>query len=103
MQNLQHPYGEIFAEIKFLLTELSQTDSYKDLLDKENELNHLYQKFSKESESDNSARRILISSKISSYGCCRFCIINLINFYLNLMFINLRTILFCKRISLSFS
>lgn len=46
MQNLQHPYGEIFAEIKILLTELSQTDSYKDLLDKENELNHLYQKFS---------------------------------------------------------
>lgn len=46
MQNLQHPYEEIFGEIKILLTELSNSDSYENLLTKENQLNHLYQKFS---------------------------------------------------------
>lgn len=46
MQNLQHPYEEIFGEIKILLAELSNSDSYENLLTKENQLNLLYQKFS---------------------------------------------------------
>lgn len=46
MQNLQHPYEEIFGEIKILLAELSNFDSYENLLTKENQLNQLYQKFS---------------------------------------------------------
>lgn len=46
MQNLQHPYEEIFGEIKILLAELSNSDSYENLLTKENQLNQLYQKFS---------------------------------------------------------
>lgn len=46
MQNLQHPYGEIFGEIKILLAELSNSDSYENLLTKENQVNQLYQKFS---------------------------------------------------------
>ena len=46
MQNLQHPYEEIFGEIKILLAELSDSDSYENLLTKENQLNQLYQKFS---------------------------------------------------------
>ena len=46
MQNLQHPYEEIFGEIKNLLEELSNSDSIENLLTKENQLNQLYQKFS---------------------------------------------------------
>ena len=46
MQNLQHPYDEIFGEIKIILAELSNSDSYENLLTKENQLNQLYQKFS---------------------------------------------------------
>lgn len=46
MQNLQHQYEEIFGEIKILLAELSDSDSYENLLTKENQLNQLYQKFS---------------------------------------------------------
>lgn len=46
MQNLQHPYDEIFGEIKIILAELSHSDSYENLLTKENQLNQLYQKFS---------------------------------------------------------
>lgn len=46
MQNLQDTYGEIFGEIKILLSELSKSDSYEDFLTKENEVNELYQKFS---------------------------------------------------------
>ncbi|MNK17795.1 hypothetical protein D3C87_359910 [compost metagenome] len=46
MQNLQHPYEEIFGEIKILLAELSNSDSYENLLTKENQLNQIYQKFS---------------------------------------------------------
>lgn len=46
MQNLQHPYEEIFGEIKILLAELSNSDSYENLLTKENQLNQLYQRFS---------------------------------------------------------
>jgi len=46
MQNLQHPYEEIFDEIKILLAELSNSDSFENLLTKENKLNQIYQKFS---------------------------------------------------------
>lgn len=46
MQNLQHSYGEIFDDIKIILSELSNSDSYENLLTKENQLNQLYQKFS---------------------------------------------------------
>ncbi len=46
MQNLQDTYEKIFAEIKILLSELSDSDSYQAILDKENEINQLYQKFS---------------------------------------------------------
>ncbi len=46
MQNLQDTYGEIFSEIKILLSELSKSDTYEEILAKENEVNQLYQKFS---------------------------------------------------------
>lgn len=46
MQNLLHPYEEIFGEIKNLLAELSNSNSYENLLTKENQLNQIYQKFS---------------------------------------------------------
>lgn len=46
MQNLQHPYEEIFGEIRILLAELSNSDSIENLLTKENQLNQIYQKFS---------------------------------------------------------
>ena len=46
MQNLQDTYEKIFAEIKVLLSELSESDSYESILNKENEINQLYQKFS---------------------------------------------------------
>lgn len=46
MQNLQDTYEKIFAEIKILLSELSDSDSYEAILNKENEINQLYQKFS---------------------------------------------------------
>jgi len=46
MQNLQDTYEKIFAEIKILLSELSESDSYEAILNKENEINQLYQKFS---------------------------------------------------------
>jgi len=45
MQNLQDTYEKIFAEIKILLSELSESDSYEAILNKENEVNQLYQKF----------------------------------------------------------
>lgn len=46
MQNLQHPYEEIFGEIQILLAELSNSDSIENLVTKENQLNQIYQKFS---------------------------------------------------------
>ncbi|GGG45234.1 hypothetical protein [Epilithonimonas arachidiradicis] len=46
MQNLQDTYKKIFAEIKILLSELAESDSYEAILNKENEINQLYQKFS---------------------------------------------------------
>ncbi len=46
MQNLQETYEKIFGEIKSLLSELSKSDSYEEILARENELNQLYQKFS---------------------------------------------------------
>lgn len=46
MQILQPPYESIFGEIKILLEELSRIDSLEDLLDKEQQLTALYQKFS---------------------------------------------------------
>lgn len=46
MQNLQDTYEKIFAEIKILLSELSESDSYEAILNKETEINQLYQKFS---------------------------------------------------------
>ena len=46
MQNLQDTYEKIFAELKIILSELSESDSYEGILNKENEINQLYQKFS---------------------------------------------------------
>jgi len=46
MQNLQDTYEKIFAEIKIILSQLSESDSYEAILNKENEINQLYQKFS---------------------------------------------------------
>ena len=46
MQNLQDTYEKIFTEIKIILSELSESDSYEVILNKENEVNQLYQKFS---------------------------------------------------------
>lgn len=46
MQNWRESYGKIFEEIKNLLSELSKSDTYEELLAKENEINLLYQKFS---------------------------------------------------------
>lgn len=37
---------KFFEEIKNLLSELSKSDTYEDILTKENEINQLYQKFS---------------------------------------------------------
>lgn len=46
MQNWRESYGKIFGEMKNLLSELSKSDTYEELLAKENEINLLYQKFS---------------------------------------------------------
>lgn len=46
MQNWRESYGKIFEEMKNLLSELSKSDTYEDILTKENEINQLYQKFS---------------------------------------------------------
>ncbi|WP_312767693.1 hypothetical protein [Epilithonimonas sp.] len=46
MQNLQDTYKKIFDEIKIILSELSESDSYEAILNKENEISQLYQKFS---------------------------------------------------------
>lgn len=46
MQNWRESYEKIFGEMKNLLSELSKSDTYEDILTKENEINQLYQKFS---------------------------------------------------------
>ncbi|MDP9957636.1 hypothetical protein J2X97_003305 [Epilithonimonas hungarica] len=46
MQNLQDTYEEIFDEIKIILSELSKSDTYEAILEKEKEINQLYQNFS---------------------------------------------------------
>lgn len=46
MQNWRESYEKIFGEMKNLLSELSKSDSYEEILAKENEINQLYQKFS---------------------------------------------------------
>lgn len=46
MQNWRESYDKVFEEIKNLLSELSKSDTYEDILMKENEINQLYQKFS---------------------------------------------------------
>lgn len=46
MQNWRESYGKIFGEMKNLLSELSRSDTYEAILEKENEINQLYQKFS---------------------------------------------------------
>ena len=46
MQNWRESYDKVFEEIKNLLSELSKSDTYEDILTKENEINQLYQKFS---------------------------------------------------------
>ncbi|MBN9337782.1 MAG: hypothetical protein J0I88_08060, partial [Chryseobacterium sp.] len=46
MQNWRESYEKIFGEMKNLLSELSKSDSYEEILTKENEINQLYQKFS---------------------------------------------------------
>ena len=45
MQNWRESYEKIFGEMKNLLSELSKSDTYEDILAKENEINQLYQKF----------------------------------------------------------
>ncbi|PZU91358.1 MAG: hypothetical protein DI529_00780 [Chryseobacterium sp.] len=46
MQNWRESYDKVFEEMKNLLSELSKSDTYEDILKKENEINQLYQKFS---------------------------------------------------------
>ena len=46
MQNWRESYDKVFEEIKNLLSELSKSHTYEDILMKENEINQLYQKFS---------------------------------------------------------
>lgn len=46
MQNWRESYDKVFEEMKNLLSELSKSDTYEDILAKENEINQLYQKFS---------------------------------------------------------
>ena len=46
MQNWRESYNKVFEEMKNLLSELSKSDTYEDILTKENEINQLYQKFS---------------------------------------------------------
>jgi hypothetical protein len=46
MQNWRESYDKVFEEMKNLLSELSKSDTYEDILMKENEINQLYQKFS---------------------------------------------------------
>ncbi|WP_313597900.1 hypothetical protein [Epilithonimonas vandammei] len=46
MQNWRESYDKVFEEMKNLLSELSKSDTYEDILTKENEINQLYQKFS---------------------------------------------------------
>lgn len=46
MQNWRESYEKIFGEMKNLLSELSKSDTYEEILAKENEINQLYQKFS---------------------------------------------------------
>jgi len=46
MQNWRESYEKIFGEMKNLLSELSKSDTYEEILTKENEINQLYQKFS---------------------------------------------------------
>ena len=46
MQNWWESYDKVFEEMKNLLSELSKSDTYEDILTKENEINQLYQKFS---------------------------------------------------------
>ncbi len=46
MQNWRESYNKVFEEMKNLLSELSKSHTYEDILMKENEINQLYQKFS---------------------------------------------------------
>ena len=46
MQNWRESYDKVFEEMKNLLSELSKSHTYEDILMKENEINQLYQKFS---------------------------------------------------------
>ena len=46
MQNWRELYDKVFEEMKNLLSELSKSHTYEDILMKENEINQLYQKFS---------------------------------------------------------
>ena len=46
MQNWRESYDKVFEEMKNLLSELSKSHTYEDILTKENEINQLYQKFS---------------------------------------------------------
>ena len=46
MQNWRESYDKVFEEMKNLLSELSKSDTYEEILAKENEINQLYQKFS---------------------------------------------------------
>ena len=46
MQNWRESYDRVFEEMKNLLSELSKSHTYEDILMKENEINQLYQKFS---------------------------------------------------------
>lgn len=46
MQNWRESYNKVFEEMKNLLSELSKSHTYEDILTKENEINQLYQKFS---------------------------------------------------------
>lgn len=46
MQNWRELYDKVFEEMKNLLSELSKSHTYEDILTKENEINQLYQKFS---------------------------------------------------------
>ena len=46
MQNWRESYNKVFEDMKNLLSELSKSHTYEDILMKENEINQLYQKFS---------------------------------------------------------
>ncbi len=73
MQSWQESYEKIFGEMKNLLAELAEAESYEALLDRENAINALYQKFaflkiSRSLESQSAAAESLqISDEQSTY------------------------------------